>query len=362
MTATMTKRERFNHAMRFLNIDRLPLLYWDAWEDTKQRWKVEGMRNYNQELSSFDGPMQSCWLYGMFQGPIPAFEEKIIHEDDRYLDVQNYVGQIERRLKSGTSMPFFIDYPIKSRVDWERYKKRFDSNTVGRYPHNWAQLVRERKTIESGEIRGLAVWGFYGFPRHMFGAEKLSFMFYDDSSLIMEMNEYWVFFTMKRLERAVKEMGFDYVIIWEDNCYNHGMLHSPKIFKDFMAPYYQTLVTFFRKNDIDIISVDSDGNVTELIPLLLDVGITAMHPFEVAAGMDVVKIGKEYQGLQIWGGIDKCALAKGPKAIDAELERVILPMKKRGGYAAGLDHSVPSNVSLENHRYYVKRLREISYI
>ena len=181
-------------------------------------------------------------------------------------------------------------------------------------------------------------------------------MFYDDPGLIMEMNEYWMYFTMKRLERAVKEMEFDYVIIWEDNCYNHGMLHSPEIFKHFMAPYYKTLVSFFRKNNIDIISVDSDGNVTELIPLLLDVGVTGMHPFEVASGMDVVKIGKEYPGLQIWGGIDKRELAKGPSAIDIELERVILPMKKRGGYAATIDHLVPSNVSLENFRYFVKKI------
>ena len=78
--------------------------------------------------------------------------------------------------------------------------------------------------------------------------------------------------------------------------------------------------------------------------------------------MDVVKIGKDYPQLQIWGGSDKRALAKGPDAIDAELQRVILPMKKRGGYAAGLDHNIPSDVALANHRYYVKRLLDLSYI
>jgi len=60
--------------------------------------------------------------------------------------------------------------------------------------------------------------------------------------------------------------------------------------------------------------------------------------------------------------IIKRALAKGPDAIDVELKRVILPMKERGGYAAGIDHSIPSDVPLKNYRYYVKRLKEISYI
>ncbi|NQT03014.1 MAG: hypothetical protein HQ580_13380 [Planctomycetes bacterium] len=357
----LTPRERFNRSMQFLSTDRLPLLYWGAWDDTRRRWEKEGMTDYKKEFAGFDGPMQVCWLYSQFQGPIPPFEEKTLQETEEYADKQNYVGQVVRTFKQHTSMPYFMEYPVKSRSDWNKYRKRLDPSSHGRYPENWELLVRKRKAEQSGEIRGLAVWGFYAFPREMFGPEKLSLMFYDDSSLIMEMNEYWADFSIRRLKRAVEEMDFDYALIWEDNCYNHGMLHSPKIFQDFMAPFYRKLIDFFRKNGVEIISVDSDGNVSELIPLLLDVGVTALHPFEVAAGMDVVKIGRDYPQLQIWGGIDKRVLARGPRAIDAELERVILPMKKRGGYATGLDHGIPSDVSLENHRYYVKKLREMSY-
>ena len=39
---------------------------------------------------------------------------------------------------------------------------------------------------------------------------------------------------------------------------------------------------------IDIIGVDSDGNVEELIPLWLEVSINLVYPMEVQAGMDVV--------------------------------------------------------------------------
>ena len=53
---------------------------------------------------------------------------------------------------------------------------------------------------------------------------------------------------------------------------------------------------------------------------------------------------------------DKRALAKGKQAIDEELRRVIPPMKKRGAYAASLDHAVPSDVSFKNYLYYVERL------
>jgi uroporphyrinogen decarboxylase len=191
----------------------------------------------------------------------------------------------------------------------------------------------------------------------MMGPELLSVMFYDDPKLIMEMNEYWAEFTVKRLERAVREVAFDYALIWEDCCYNHGMLCSPKTFREFMLPGYRKVVDFFKASGIEIVTVDSDGDVSELIPLLLDVGVTSVHPFEVAAGMDVVRIGAQYPRLQMWGGIDKRALARGRSDIDAELRRVLGPMRKRGGYAACLDHNVPSDVSLANHRYYVAQLK-----
>ena len=191
----------------------------------------------------------------------------------------------------------------------------------------------------------------------MLGVERLSMLFHDDPTLLADMNEFWCEYTIQRLSRAVSEMEFDYALIWEDNCYNHGMLHSPQVFQRFMAPHYRRLVEFFRAHHIDNVNVDSDGNVNHLIPLLLDVGVTGMHPFEVASGMNVVEIGKAYPRLQIWGGIDKRAIATGRDGIDAELDRVIPAMKHRRGYVAGLDHNVPPDVSLANHRYFAESLR-----
>lgn len=356
----MNVRERFNRAMKFQSVDRLPVLYWGAWNDTRLRWQKEGMVNYEAEFARYDGPMQNCWLYNPYQGPFPQFEEKILADGNDFYDIRNQLGQIERRFKETTSMPAFLEYPVKNRNDWNEYKKRLNPDDENRYPANWPELVRKRKTTEADEIRGVAVWGFYGFPREMLGTENLSLLFYDDPDLVFEMNEYWLDFSIKRLARGLKDMDFDYALIWEDNCCKHGMLHSPQVFERYMKPFYKKLVDFFRSNNVGIISVDSDGNVEELIPLLLNVGVTAIHPFEVAAGMDVVSIGKKYPDLQIWGGIDKRVLAKGKNAIDDELQQVIPLMKKRGGYAAGLDHAIPSDVPLENHRYYIKQLLELA--
>ena len=52
-------------------------------------------------------------------------------------------------------------------------------------------------------------------------------------------------------------------------------------------------------------------------------------------------------GCQLSGnGIDKRVIARVPKAIDAELQRVLPAMKRRAGYVAGLDHCIPPDVSV----------------
>ena len=58
------------------------------------------------------------------------------------------------------------------------------------------------------------------------------------------------------------------------------------------------------------------------------------------------------------GGIDKRALAQGPEAIDAELERV-RPAVEAGRYIPDLDHSVPDDVSWENFCYFAEGLKRL---
>ena len=84
-----------------------------------------------------------------------------------------------------------------------------------------------------------------------------------------------------------------------------------------------------------------------------------MSPFEVAAGCDVVRIGREYPDLVIRGGIDKRILAAEPEAIETELQRIMPAMVERGGYIPSCDHGVPHDVSLANYQYYRDRVLEL---
>ena len=73
---------------------------------------------------------------------------------------------------------------------------------------------------------------------------------------------------------------------------------------------------WLRSQGIRHIGLDSDGNISELIPVWIDAGLTHLLPFEVQSGMDVLEVRKKYgKSLAMIGGIDKRVLKHGTAAI-----------------------------------------------
>ena len=108
---------------------------------------------------------------------------------------------------------------------------------------------------------------------------------------------------------------------------------------------------------LDIQYMDSDGDISQLIPLWIECGIKLMSPLEVAAGMDVVALRKTYgKDLCMIGGFDKRILAAGKAQITAELERMRHVIEE-GGFIPVCDHGIPPDVSFENISCFVNGLK-----
>ena len=125
-----------------------------------------------------------------------------------------------------------------------------------------------------------------------------------------------------------------------------------------MVPRYRRVVDVLHSRGVKWVALDSDGQVSDLIPHWIDAGINILYPFEVQAGMDVVSVRKKFgRELRMWGGVDKRVIAQGKESIDGELARV-RPLIREGGYVAHPDHSLPPDVPLENFVYFMKQLRK----
>ena len=103
----------------------------------------------------------------------------------------------------------------------------------------------------------------------------------------------------------------------------------------------------------------SCGNIMTRIDDLMDVGIDALNPLEVKAGMEPMKLKREYgDQLTLHGGVN-AVLWDDREAIISEIDRIIPVMKENGGFIFSSDHSIPSSVSLENFRAIVEEIKRV---
>ena len=107
--------------------------------------------------------------------------------------------------------------------------------------------------------------------------------------------------------------------------------------------------------------VHSCGMVEKLVPGLIEAGMDCLQVIEVKAGMDLLKLYKEYgERISFMGGIDVRVLyTNDRRQIDAELEAKIPIVMGNNGYALHSDHSIPNTVHYEIYRYFIERGLEL---
>ena len=167
------------------------------------------------------------------------------------------------------------------------------------------------------------------------------------------------------IARHQQYVTIDEIFFGEDICYNHGLLISPTLMREFVLPYYQQVITNLKRRQLDptrhlYLQIDTDGDCRPAIPVYREIGMDVMSPFEVASGCDVVAIGRQYPDLVMAGGVDKRVLAQGKREIDAMVDRIFPVMRARGGYVPTCDHGVPAEAPYENYLHYRKRALEFA--
>ena len=355
----MTSRERYLAVMRYGEFDRVPYIAgMGPWPETLERWKREG---YDPQRPP-EFPTDRFEFRGGWFFPNPPFERRVIQEDAETVLYVNHEGILmrERRDQPHSSMPQFVRFPVQTRADFRAFwKDRMQPDMAARLGAGWRQELRAHRRRDYPLIVISDRWGgFFGPLRNMTGVERLCELFYDDPALVEEMMDAVADFIIAMMGQVLDETDVDGYGFWEDMAYKAGPLIGPQMVRRYMLPRYRRVVEFVRSRGVEFVLLDSDGDISRLIPVWLDAGINTIYPFEVQAGMDVVEVRRLYRrDLRIWYGIDKRALARGQGAIDTELSRVE-PLMREGGYIPAPDHSLPPDVPFPNYCYYMDRLWE----
>jgi uroporphyrinogen decarboxylase len=328
------------------------------WQSTRNRWEKEGLPKGIDLNEYFELPMESLMVQAKFETVVhPPFEQKILEEHDEFVIRINHNGIKEKNFRSGDSMPEFLEYPIKGNESLSWLRERLDCNAPGRLDPNWLEKAKLAKKESCVFLNGGMYFAFLN--EHM-GTEDLMLSYFEDPKLVHEVNDLQCRCCEKGLETILPHFQLDMINYHEDMAYKTGSLISPDMFREFMSPYYARIQKYAKKYNITLQCMDSDGNIWELIPLWLEFGINMLLPMEVAAGMDVVALRKEFgRELRMLGGFDKRIMAsKNKEDIKRELER-IRPVIEDGGYVPGLDHGAPPDIPFENVCYYISCLKQM---
>jgi uroporphyrinogen-III decarboxylase len=185
------------------------------------------------------------------------------------------------------------------------------------------------------------------------GTENLSYAWYDQPALMHEMMEFFADFLIETSRAVLEKVTVDYFTFNEDMAMKSGPLLGPETFRTFIFPHLKRVVEFLHAQGVRYVAVDTDGDPTVLIGLLMDAGVEAIWPIERASNVSPLAWRKRFgRALRLWGGVDKRVLPRGPAAVKAHLAELV-PLIEAGGFIPTIDHTVPPDVSWDDFRRYM---------
>ncbi len=327
----LSNRERFRRILDFEPVDRMPMIEWaPLWNLTEQRWIREGLDTSGKWYAEIT---QSLGMDLISQTMMPLRTEQCPQP------ASHGAGIIATAEDYDRIRPFLYpeDLPARIAPYLDYYKARHDSGEM---------------------VSWITFEGFFWFPRTLFGIENHFYAFYDEPELMCRINQDLTDYIIRQLDAICALQTPDFMTFAEDMSYNHGPMLSKELFDTFVLPFYKQLIPKFREKGIRVI-IDSDGDVTEMIPWLIEAGCDGLLPLERQAGVDVIELKKHFPDFLFIGAYDKMVMKHGEEAMRAEFER-LLPAMRMGGFIAAVDHQTPPDVSLDTYRLYVRLLREYS--
>lgn len=346
--------------MRYQPVDRLPVILLEPFEGYGvEQWQRQGDLPADRRPDEFLG-MDVIRKLPIDFSPRPPFAPTVLYEDDAYYVDVDWMGGTVRRDRSAPGMYYgYLTHPVKTLDDWKRYRERFQAAAEGRVP---ADLDAACAALNAAETPvGFDLFPFFfrlGF--YAMGMEPFLTAFYDQPALIHAMFADWSDFVLALIRPVLPKVRLDYVTFAEDLAYKGGPHISPAIYRDFWLPYQAPIVAELQRHGVPLIAMWTAGDITALLPLLLEHGFNSTWPLE-GPGMDPYRLRERFgPALKLAGGISKQTLIDGPAAIDRELDR-LLPLIAAGGFIPAPDDCIPPEVPFATFRHYVEAVRRLRW-
>jgi corrinoid protein of di/trimethylamine methyltransferase len=277
-----------------------------------------------------------------------------------YLELCKLIGQdaiivesiwtpFKKRNPDGSTGGMIADRSIKTRRDWQEKvvlpgEKDIEEKMV---------FVREyRQAIDkSGTKIGFCVLmaaSFQMLYEFVIGLEDTMKLVYADRDFVEQMleasTEYWV-----RFAKAAVANGVDFIWTADDVAFKTGLFLPPGLMREMWLPRLKRIHEPALSAGKPVM-FHSDGNIDELVPMLLEAGVDCVNPMD-PYGVDYRSFKKKWGSLAcLSGNIDiEFPLAHGtPEQVDQDVKKHMEVLKPGGGYVCGSSHSIVNYIPHEN--------------
>ena len=349
----MTSWERYTRTFAHQEPDRIPIIDY-PWDATIERWHSEGM----PEKVNFVDYFGLDHVADIGVDNSPRFEERVIEETEDYKIYTSGYGVTMKQWKHAASTPQFLDFTI---VDPDSWKKARERITPAAERINWDYLAKNyRRWRQEGYwIQAGLFFGFDATHSWVVGTERVLLALIENPEWLMDMFDHLLETDLALLDMVWNDgYHFDSLMWCDDMGYKHNQFFSLKTYRKLLKPYHQRAIDWAHAKGIKA-HLHSCGDVNPFVPELVSMGLDALNPLEVKAGMDPVALKQRFgKDLVLHGGIN-AVLWDQPDKIEEEMRRVIPVVKEAGGYIFSSDHSVPSSVSLEDFRRIIELAKEL---
>lgn len=370
----MTGKERIARILNHQPTDRIGL-FEVFWEETARNWvrqghiksspemvkSLEGLSGVDRLIASasevedhFNLDLRRCKTLAMEADPLAG--EKIISENGAEVRVRDGNGAILRKLKSSPSVRELFDFTVKDRAGWLEHTKPLLTDSKLAHSRINFDLYRDmrRQCSEKNVFFTCAVVGAFDLMSPLCGHENLLAGMALDPEWISEMADLYSRLTVDLLEELFAREGLpDGLWVWDDLGYKNGPFMSPAMYRELIMPAHKKLFAFARSKGLAVI-LHTDGFIEPILPLLIAAGINCLQPMEVKAGMDPVRIKRQFgDKIALIGGMDARALSSNdPAKVRAELNSKLPALMSNGGYVLQADHSVPDDVKYKTYKLF----------
>jgi hypothetical protein len=184
---------------------------------------------------------------------------------------------------------------------------------------------------------------------------------YDDPQFIHDFQALLEEFCLRELEMALT-YPIDVIQVSFIAFSKAGMMMSREHLEEFELPSLRRRVKMIRDAG-KVVSLHADGNFSEMLPELIEMGIEVVNPVEPCEGeQDIYRLKAQYGGrMAFHGNIDLAGvLAYGtPEEVARDTVEHLERLSPGGGYVAASSHNITEAVPLEN--FYAMRDAVVAY-